>query len=423
MFTYMITDVEQRALYRIVRESVMIGGLPHGPQNMNRCQEWGMPRIPVISSMGGDPDADVVTPTTTIGANNPRKEWTTKVLNEVRDSGLKRIRLWLPGEEEDCQDTTKPSARSVGSCQGKQKRRRLGTLGECGKVVGADTARSVAEPANEAQHQDKGQPNTTTNPQTTKVATAQKATNQPMPVLPSLSSELTTTKPKAVQPKPRMMSFVSTDVRYRKQHPKDPTTTSTTHGPCDLPITTNNTCAKAPNSHNPGHSPQQIPKASEVSLGSDNQTTTAHPAVLATRSMLALTWVRPGTAERAVMSGEPGPSGCPHHPAANPAALAIGAMPALPHAGPGAAVVAAGNEDNQLASPGLQHTTTTTIQPAHNTKSHDNKEAGNNISQRSRWPGDRERPRVDAPQGVDLGLVPCPPPQVRLQHPKSKVPK
>ena len=53
-FLAVVRNTEPRALYRIVRESVMIGGQPFGPQNMNRCQEWGVPRVPVLSSLGGD---------------------------------------------------------------------------------------------------------------------------------------------------------------------------------------------------------------------------------------------------------------------------------------------------------------------------------------------------------------------------------
>ena len=55
-FLAVITHVEPRALYRVCREAVLIGNQPQGPRNMNRCSEWGSPRIPILSVRGGDGD-------------------------------------------------------------------------------------------------------------------------------------------------------------------------------------------------------------------------------------------------------------------------------------------------------------------------------------------------------------------------------
>ena len=47
-----VDKLEPSALYRAARESVKISKLPQGPTNMNHCQEWGAPRVPVVSVMG-----------------------------------------------------------------------------------------------------------------------------------------------------------------------------------------------------------------------------------------------------------------------------------------------------------------------------------------------------------------------------------
>ena len=67
--TFLLDKVECRPLYRIVRESVLIANMPAGPESMNRCMEWGAPRVPVITVQGGDPS------TQKTGEHNPRKEW------------------------------------------------------------------------------------------------------------------------------------------------------------------------------------------------------------------------------------------------------------------------------------------------------------------------------------------------------------
>ena len=53
-FIAVITRVEPRALYRACREAVRIANQPAGPRDLNRCMEWGNPRVPVLVAKGGD---------------------------------------------------------------------------------------------------------------------------------------------------------------------------------------------------------------------------------------------------------------------------------------------------------------------------------------------------------------------------------
>ena len=48
-FVATIGSLEATPLYSVVRESVNISCLPAGQGNLNRCQEWGCPRIPIIT--------------------------------------------------------------------------------------------------------------------------------------------------------------------------------------------------------------------------------------------------------------------------------------------------------------------------------------------------------------------------------------
>ena len=95
----------------------MIGGLPHGPQNMNRCQERGMPRIPVLSSMGGD---EAPKPQVTTGANNPYPGWSLKVLKDISESNLRRVRLWDQEEDRDDEDKVAGVGTTAASLLGKE---------------------------------------------------------------------------------------------------------------------------------------------------------------------------------------------------------------------------------------------------------------------------------------------------------------
>ena len=104
-FIHTITQIEPKPLYRAVRESVQIGGQPFGPNNLNRCQEWGAPRVPILSVAGGD---EVWGPVP--GKENPRPTWTAETMEMVRSGTLKRVRLqpedWRHEEEGDLSNST-----------------------------------------------------------------------------------------------------------------------------------------------------------------------------------------------------------------------------------------------------------------------------------------------------------------------------
>ena len=88
-FLAVITRVEPNALYRACRESVQIANQPTGPRNMNRCQEWGKPRVPILVATGGDGMEESKEPWP-----NPRPEWSTAVLERLKEGRLKRIKYW-----------------------------------------------------------------------------------------------------------------------------------------------------------------------------------------------------------------------------------------------------------------------------------------------------------------------------------------
>ena len=48
----LISSIEPRLMYRAVREAVQIGQQPPGPSNLNRCMEWGAPRVPILTTVG-----------------------------------------------------------------------------------------------------------------------------------------------------------------------------------------------------------------------------------------------------------------------------------------------------------------------------------------------------------------------------------
>ena len=95
-----IDQVEARPLYRAVREAVRISQLPDDSRNLNRCQEWGQPRVPVLSVTGGDV-AKGQDPDCREGVHNPRKTWSENTLAEIERGGKKRVRYWDENKEED----------------------------------------------------------------------------------------------------------------------------------------------------------------------------------------------------------------------------------------------------------------------------------------------------------------------------------
>ena len=88
-FVAAIGSLEATPLYRVVRESVNISCLPAGQGNLNRCQEWGCPRIPIIAVQGGGQPP----PTQGQLAPNPRPGWTKRVFEVIEEGRTKRVRL------------------------------------------------------------------------------------------------------------------------------------------------------------------------------------------------------------------------------------------------------------------------------------------------------------------------------------------
>ena len=113
-----IKNVEPRPLYRVVRESVSISMQPWGDGNMNRCQEWGAPRVPILTVRGaGDPEdgpggggGGVV--------HNKNPVWSRMILDEIEIGSRKRVRLRDNENDEDPENAEEfdPEAR------GKEKR-------------------------------------------------------------------------------------------------------------------------------------------------------------------------------------------------------------------------------------------------------------------------------------------------------------
>ena len=95
----LIHQIEPKALYRVVHESVLISMMAPGITNINRCQEWGAPRVPVLSAAGGDPE-DV-----TAISMNPRLLWSRTRLDKIKNKQLKQIQYWDEPEDDDVNDS------------------------------------------------------------------------------------------------------------------------------------------------------------------------------------------------------------------------------------------------------------------------------------------------------------------------------
>ena len=92
-----IEQIEPRPLYRAVREAVKISQLPADSRNMNKCQEWGQPRVPVLAVTGGDRPGHWIEE----GIDNPRKAWTEEIMMEISAGTKKRVRYWEYQEEKE----------------------------------------------------------------------------------------------------------------------------------------------------------------------------------------------------------------------------------------------------------------------------------------------------------------------------------
>ena len=98
----LIHSLEPKPLYRAVQELVQISEMPGGLTRLNRCKEWGAPRVPVLSAAGGDG------PTGDDHPGNPRPEWTCQVLDQITEGKCKRIRYWTSTNDDDNNDHNDP---------------------------------------------------------------------------------------------------------------------------------------------------------------------------------------------------------------------------------------------------------------------------------------------------------------------------
>ena len=106
----MINTVKPRPLYRAVREAIQIGQMPKGPQKLNRCHEWGSPRVPVLSVVGMDSSR-------VAQVTNPHPDRYRILLDQINSGSVKRIRYWDgEGEEENGPQTQKTTDNPSGMC-------------------------------------------------------------------------------------------------------------------------------------------------------------------------------------------------------------------------------------------------------------------------------------------------------------------
>ena len=104
-FVAVIGALEPKPLQRAVREAANISCLPHGDGNMNRCLEWGCPRVPVMNVSGGDEQRDRTRPQETQqGPENPCPNWTQKILGVIKEGRTARVRLTRTDEAMNLRD-------------------------------------------------------------------------------------------------------------------------------------------------------------------------------------------------------------------------------------------------------------------------------------------------------------------------------
>ena len=84
-FIAVLKSIEPPPLYKAVREAVLISMQPDGPLNLNRCMEWGNPRVPILSVEGGDREEQI---------KNPRPDWSKRMIENKRQGTQKRVRYW-----------------------------------------------------------------------------------------------------------------------------------------------------------------------------------------------------------------------------------------------------------------------------------------------------------------------------------------
>ena len=89
-FLTILDCVEPKAMYRLIRESILIEAMDHSsPYNMNRCQEWGSRSIlPEVQVTGGSRWSMEVVP-----EEYPNPAWTAEIKRKIEEGGVKRVVL------------------------------------------------------------------------------------------------------------------------------------------------------------------------------------------------------------------------------------------------------------------------------------------------------------------------------------------
>ena len=268
--TFLLDRVEGRPLYSLVRESVLISNMPAGPERMNRCMEWGAPRVPVLSVAGGDG------PQQHPGEHNPRAEWTRNTMRQIDTGAIKRIRYW--SQEDTHLDHEQPEP--------KPKRMRIEN------IQGLDTIPGVRN----------FNPTTTQSTQESPLQTSlqQPQSPQPPPSIPPSPPQLPRTPPtipKTPPPQPPNTTVTG---------PTGTTATTAVLATAEIAIfqqTGPGTAKRAVvlSGPNPQSSPQQQPPPPPPTLPTGPTTPTATTAVLATSRIEIFYQARPGTAKEAVV--------------------------------------------------------------------------------------------------------------------------
>ena len=93
-----IGTLEPKPLQRAVREACNIARQPAGACNLNRCMEWGCPRVPVLNVTGGDKMREETQVCHSLSHRpqtvpNPRPDWSMKMLQILKEGRTKRVRL------------------------------------------------------------------------------------------------------------------------------------------------------------------------------------------------------------------------------------------------------------------------------------------------------------------------------------------
>ena len=85
-FLSLINRIKPRPLYRAVCEAIQIAKMPAGPENINHCQEWGTPRVPILTVTGGDMPI-------TVPGHNPRQDWTQRMLDQINKRNMQAYQI------------------------------------------------------------------------------------------------------------------------------------------------------------------------------------------------------------------------------------------------------------------------------------------------------------------------------------------